>query len=123
MPDASDSSSLTIQSDYHILVLPQPIQYPPEAKQRVTKVVRARKRKTEKVKNGVVETSVVTTESITVETNLRKWKRVEKKVKQEEQVQMSFLSRSLRHVLRIGPHVSVASGVQNAIPNAAARDN
>jgi hypothetical protein len=119
MPDASDSSSLTsIQSDDNILIPPNPIPDPAEDNPPAKKVVRTRKRKTQKVTNNLIETSVVTTESITIETNARKRKRAQKKVKQEERLQMPLLSQSLRHVLRIGAHVSVASGVEKAIPNA-----
>jgi hypothetical protein len=122
MPDASDSSSLTsIQSDDDVLIPPKPIpdlSDPAADNPPTKKVVRARKRKTQNVTNGVIETNIVTTESIAVETTPRKRKRAQKKVKQEEAVQMSFLSHSLRHVLRIGAHVSVASGVEKAIPNA-----
>lgn len=119
MPDASDSSSLTsFQLDHNLLIPPNPIPDPAEDTPPTKKVVRARKRKTQKVTNGVIETSVVTTESITIETPPRKRKRAQKRVKQEEPVQMPLLSQSLRHVLRIGAHVSVASGVENSIPNA-----
>jgi hypothetical protein len=122
MPDASDSSSLTsIQSDDDVLIPPKPIpdlSDPAADNPPAKKVIRTRKRKTQKAANGVIETSIVTAESITLETNPRKRKRAQKKVKHEEPVQMSFLSHSLRHVLRIGAHVSVASGVEKAIPNA-----
>ena len=122
MCNESDSSSLTeAPSDDELRSPTPPLQAaaPPEA---APKVVRGRKRKTTKTAAPGNGTTVSIEESATLE-NGRKRKRQKKGKKKDENVEedekmVPSLSKALRSVVKIGAHVSMAGGVENAVRNA-----
>jgi len=123
MCNDSDSSSLTSPPSDDELRSPTPPTQAASPSEAVPKVVRARKRKSTKTAAPGNGTTTVSVEESTTPENRRKRKRQKGGKNKDENVEedekmVPSLSKALRSVVKIGAHVSMAGGVENAVRNA-----
>ena len=125
MCNDSDSSSLTDPPFDDELRFPTPPTQEASPSEAVPKVVQARKRKTAKTAAHSNGTVISAEGSVPLESTPKR-KRQKKKDRNknenagEDETMVPPLSMALRSVVKIGAHVSMAGGVENAVRNAVA---